>query len=248
MVLALLRPGRIVSLVVVAALAVGGWWTWGRLHRSPEASLAAAIRSVKASPGEIGRPAAGVYKMRLAGTEDIGIGPLTVNRSLPHEALVVVTGTAGGRQIDLRLSADESEAWRVDPTGRIGHARSLSVGVLGHAHAFAGTATPPVTLIAPRLRAGSRWRSTFVVDQIAFDRTSRVLQVGHYVLGGIAFPAYEIEVKETATGTLNGTTTTRGWFLPRLGLYGYLTIVRQYDGLISEQLHATLTLLSQNPA
>jgi hypothetical protein len=249
MVLALLRPGRIVSLVLLAAIAVGVWWTWGRLHRSPEASLAAAIRTVKTAPRGDGRPAAGVYRMRLSGTEEIGIGPLTVDRSLPHQALVVVTGTSGGgREVDLRLSADESEAWQVDPTGRIGRARSLSVGVLGRTHAFSGSATPVVTLIAPKLRAGTRWRSTFVADQIAFDRTSRVLQVGHYVVGGVSFPAYEIEAKETATGALNGTTTTRGWFLPRLGLYGRLTIVRQYDGLITSQLHASLILLSQNPA
>jgi hypothetical protein len=249
MVLALLRPGRIVSLALLAAIAVGGWWTWGRLHRSPEASLTAAIRTVKAAPAELGRPAAGVYRMRLAGTEQIGIGPLTVDRSLPRQALVVVAGAAGGgRQIQLRLSADESESWLVDVTGRIGRARSLSVGVLGRTHAFAGTAHPAVMLIPPRLRAGTRWRSTFVADQIAFDRTSRVLRVGHYALGGVPFPAYEIEVRETATGALNGTTTTSGWFLPRLGLYGQLTIVRQYDGLIASELHASLTLLSQTPA
>jgi hypothetical protein len=249
MVLALLRPGRIVFLVLVAAIAVGGWWLWGRLHRSPEASLTAAIRSVKAAPSAAGIPAAGVYRMRLSGTEQIGIGPLTFDRSLPRQALLVVTGTSGGgREVELRLSADEAEAWRVDRTGRIGRARSLSVGVLGHTHAFAGAATPAVTLVAPKLRAGSRWHSTFVADQIAFDRTSRVRQVGHYVLGGVSFPAYEIEAKETATGALNGTTTTRGWFLPRLGLYSTLVMVRQYDGLITSQLHATLTLLSQNPA
>src|SRR5215218_7067933 len=114
MLFAFLRPGKIISLAILVAIVGGAWWAWGRLHRSEPASRSAALGDVRDAKGEAAKiPAAGVYVYAAGGDERIGLGPLSVGRKLPTDQLLVVTPSPNSRFVDLRVSTDHSEGWRI---------------------------------------------------------------------------------------------------------------------------------------
>src|SRR5947209_7947388 len=109
----LLRPGRLISLAILAGLGFGGWWGWHRLHRSDPASEVVALRQVRKAGTAVGKPLVGVYRYKDSGTDRVGVGPVALSRTLPGRALLVVSVIAGGgRTIDWRLSTDDSEGWQ----------------------------------------------------------------------------------------------------------------------------------------
>ena len=131
MLFAFLRPGKIISLAILVAIVGGVWWAWGRLHRSDTASASAALADVRDAKGTTtGIPATGVYHYAAGGDERIGFGPLCVGRALPKDALLVVSPSPNSRFLDLRLSSDHSEGWRIQNSdaGVKGIARTIKVG------------------------------------------------------------------------------------------------------------------------
>ena len=91
------------------------------------------------------------------------------------------------------------------------------------------------------------WRATYVAADVAFDRRSRIVASRPLKVDGATYTGFLVEATETATGALSGTEITRGWYVPRLGLFTSLKIDRRYDGVIVDRLSATLGLVSATP-
>jgi hypothetical protein len=249
-VFAFLRPGKIISLAILVAIIGGAWWGWGRLHRSEAASRSAALGAVRDAKGNApGVPPTGVFQYASGGDERIGFGPLSVGRKLPKVALLVVTPSPNSRFVDLRLSGDHSEGWRIQTSeaGVKGIARTIRVGTFGYTREVSGTAVPPVLLRPARFRRGLKWQSVYKVGAIVFRRESSVVGRQTLTIGGRPVRTWVIQTKETVTGALHGDETRKEWWSPTLGLDVRIEWHRNLDGKIVNIVSDTLELRSLGP-
>jgi hypothetical protein len=246
-----LRPGRIIALLILVGLGIGGWWAWGRLHRSGPASESDAVAAVRQSSRPLaGLPRAGVYRYDQAGSERIGLGPLTVGRQLPERALLaVIPGTGAERELRVEFSEDHAETWtvRVGTAGWRGYERSLHIGTVGYGKTISGPATPPVLLRPRKLKAGTRWETIYQVSGIVFRRTSRVIRREVVDVAGVAVPTWVIESSETLTGTLHGDESSTAWWAPTLGVDVRVEWHRNFDGAVVNIVSDTLRLTDASP-
>jgi hypothetical protein len=250
MLFAFLRPGKIISLAILVALVGGGWWAWGRLHRSDPASDSAALAAVRdAKGGANGIPLTGVYQYASGGDERIGLGPLSVGRKLPKDALLVVSPSPNSRFVDLRVSSDHTEGWRIQTgeAGVKGIARTIQVGTLGYTREVSGTAVPPVLLRPTKFRRGLQWQSVYKVGGIVFRRESSVVGRQTVTIGGRAVRTWVIQTRETVTGALHGDETRKEWWSPSLGVDVRVEWHRNLDGSIVNIVSDTLELKTLTP-
>lgn len=250
MLFALLRPGKIISLAILVAIVGGAWWAWGRLHRSEPASRSSALGAVRDAKGEAERvPAAGVYVYAAGGDERIGLGPLSVGRKLPTDQLLVVTPSPNSRFVDLRVSTDHSEGWRIQTSaaGIKGIARTIRVGTLGYTREVSGNAVPPVLLRPAKFRRGLKWQSVYKVGAIVFRRESAVVDRETLTIGGRQVRTWVIQTKETVTGALHGDETRKEWWSPSLALDVKVEWHRNLDGKIVNIVSDALVLRSLTP-
>jgi hypothetical protein len=250
MVFAFLRPGKIISLAILVAIVGGGWWAWGRLHRSYPASDSSALAAVRDAKGSAnGIPLTGVYQYASGGDERIGLGPLSVGRRLPKVALLVVSPSPNSRFADLRVSSDHTEGWRIQiaDAGIKGIARTIRVGTLGYTREVSGNAVPPVLLRPAKFRRGLKWQSVYKVGAIVFRRESNVLGRQTVTVAGRTVRTWVIQTKETVTGALHGDETRKEWWSPSLGLDVRVEWHRNLDGSIVNIVSDTLELKTVSP-
>jgi hypothetical protein len=250
MLFAFLRPGKIISLAILVAVVGGGWWAWGRLHRSDAASRSAALATVRDAKGPAtGVPQTGVYQYASGGDERIGLGPLSVGRKLPRTALLVVSPSPNSRFADLRLSGDHSEGWRIQTSdaGVKGIARTIRVGTLGYTREVSGDAVPPVLLRPAKFRRGLKWQSVYKVGAIVFRRESSVLARQTVTVAGHPLRTWVIQTRETMTGALHGDETRKEWWSPTLALDVRIEWHRNLDGTIVNIVSDTLELKTVEP-
>jgi hypothetical protein len=251
-VLFFLRPGRLISLAMLVAIVGGGWWAWGRLHRSDPASVSDALASVRhAGKAGAGAPAAGVYPLISRGTERIGLGPLTVARTLPATALLVVTAAPGGeREVVLQLSTDHSEGVRehLGADGLYGVYRTLRLGTVGYTREITGEISPPVLLYPKALKVGAKWTSRYAMTGIVFVRDSKVSGKATVSVGGKPVKTWVIDTTETVTGIIHGADHLREWFAPTLGLAVRATFARTLDGTIVNVVQDGFDMASTTPS
>jgi hypothetical protein len=251
MLFAFLRPGKIISLAILVAIVGGGWWAWGRLHRSDPASDSAALAAVRDAKGSAnGAPLTGVYHYASGGDERIGLGPLSVGRKLPKDALLVVSPAPSSRFVDLRVSSDHTEGWRIQigGAGVKGIARTIRVGTFGYTRQVSGDAVPPVLLRPAKLRRGLKWQSVYKVGAIVFRRESDVIGRQTVTIAGRALRTWVIQTRETVTGALHGDETRKEWWSPSLGLDVRVEWHRNLDGSIVNIVSDTLELKALSPA
>lgn len=248
----LLRPLRIISLLLLLAIVGSVWWGWRRVHRSDAPSAKAAVASVARETATVaGVPRPGVYLYAAVGTERIGIGPLTVGRKLPSQALLVVRPRGGvGRTVEWQLSGDHSESWQTvtGATGIRGTQRKLRIGTFGVNHTVSGAAQPPVMLYPRRMKVDQAWESVYRVSGIVFHRTSRVQRKDSIPVGGVPVKVYVIAIAETVTGTLHGQDQITEWYAPSLGIPVRAEWHRTLDGTVVNVLTEALVLKSLSPA
>jgi hypothetical protein len=246
-----MRLFRLIPLLILIAIVGGAWWGWKRLHHSDAASVSAAEAAVSKSKATVaGAPRPGVYRYAGNGHERIGIGPLTVARSLPAQALLVVRPlTPTTRDVEWQLSADHIESWQTvtGVAGIRGTSRTLKVGTLGFSQSVSGAAQPAPLLYPRKLKPNQSWSSTYHVSGIVFLRANHVVAEQTMTVAGSAEKVFEIQTKETVTGTLHGTDTFTQWYSPTLGVPVKLAWQRDLDGAVVNILGDTLTLTSVTP-
>ena len=246
-----LRPGRIISLAILVAIVGGGWWAWGRVHRSSSPSESEARSAVRAAPRTlVGVPKAGVWRYSSGGHERIGLGPISVGRDLPGRALVVVTALRNGeRSVETLLSSDHSEAWHVTPgaDGLVGSFREVSIGTIGYRTSISGKTTPSVLLVPKHLRVGQTWKGQYAVTGIVFLRSSKVLRRETVAVGGVPVRTWVIATTETLTGVVHGEDALKEWWSPDLGLAVKISWHRRFQGSVINGVDDTLGLGSLLP-
>ncbi len=250
MLFAFLRPGKIISLAILVAIVGGAWWGWGRLHRSEPASRSEALGAVRDAKGQdSGIPKTGIYVYASGGDERIGLGPLSVGRTLPSDQLLVVTSSPNSRFVDLRVSGDHSEGWRIQTSdaGIKGIARTIKVGTFGYTREVSGNAVPPVLLRPAKFRRGLKWQSVYKVGAIVFRRESAVVGRETLTIGGRPVRTWVIQTKETVTGALHGDETRKEWWSPSLAVDVRVEWHRNLDGKIVNIVSDTLEMRSLDP-
>ena len=251
------RPKRIVAVVAVvilAALAVGAYMLWSGAHSSTAVNENGALaefraQNVAATTPRVGQPASGVYRYAVTGKEKAGSGVLSAERSLPAEALYIITPIAGGYHEDLRLSEEHVEEanFLVNATGNTATWRRTKITFLGVGADDRDPVEPPSLDHPAALKVGATWGGTYKLGGLTTAYNGTVTGKDTVQVAGKAVPVFVIQTKSTFTGSTPGTRTdTIGWS-PALSLPVSWTITQKTGGSSDYTINADMTLVSGTP-
>jgi hypothetical protein len=224
--------------LVLAAVAVAGVYLL--VHGSSMATPASAPARIQAAlaPGVLPRP--GVYVYAQTGYERAKLGPLTIRRRFPAQALLVVSGSGHVVQTEWRYSKQHLEATRVrvTPAGSYTlweRTRLQLIVVDDEAHA-----TRPVTLSLPaRLHVGQAWTQRYSVNGISTVSRNRIVR--RTKLDGK--PVFVETADSVVTGAHPGTERDVDWVDLSTGLDLRETIDRKVSGAFPYEMHVDVQYL-----
>ncbi len=250
------RPLRLVALVVLLAVAGGAYWLWQGANSSTAVSQDGALAEFRAkgvsdAPPAPGVPAAGVYRFRASGTESAGSGVLSASRSLPPEAVYVITPKAGGYHEDLRLSEEHVEEadFAVGERGASATWRRTKITFLGIGEDDRDAVEPPsFDHPAPsRFAVGRSWKGAYRLGDLRVAYTGKVTGRETAELDGRTIPVFVIRTDSTFTGSTPGTRTDVLRWSPELSLPVTWSITQETGGDAEFAMDAELTLVSGVP-
>jgi hypothetical protein len=233
---------RRLVLAGVAVVAIAAAVAYLLVHRSTKATPATAPAVVQSTLARGVLPRPGVYVYAQTGYEQAKIGPLTIRRKFPAQALVVVSGTGHVVQTEWRYSKQHLEASRVrvTPSGSYTlwqRTRLQLVVTDDEAHA-----TRPVTLSLPaRLHVGEAWTQRYSVNGITTVSRNRI--TGRTTLEGK--PVFVEVATSVVTGAHPGTERDVDWIDPVSGLDLRETIDRRIGGSFPYEMHVAERFLSK---
>ena len=249
--LSLLRPTRIILIVLLAA-AFFGWRYWDGLHHSNSVGQDTALASFRKAPGGgavPGMPLPGVYTYRQSGSEHAGLGPAGLDRTLPSSAQLVVRRISGGYEEERLLSGDHVEGARYRLTAdgrRLTWVRTkLSFGVYDRDDA---RSTNPDPLTMPRRpRAGQTWTERYRTGNLPVVAVSRVLRSESLPVDGLAVPVLVVETHTITAGAHPGDQRETVWWSPARALVIRSALTRRVRGVVSLDVTANLELEHLRP-
>jgi len=251
------RPKRIiavVAVVVLAGLAVGAYMLWSGAHSSTAVSENGALAEFRAqhvatTTPRVGQPASGVYRYAVTGKEKAGNGVLSAERSLPAEALYIITPIAGGYHEDLRLSEEHVEEahFLVNATGNTATWRRTKITFLGVGADDRDAVEPPSLDHPAALKVGATWGGTYKLGSLTTKYTGTVTGKDTVQVAGAAVPVFVIQTKSTFTGSTPGTRTDTISWSPKLSLPVAWTITQKTGGSSDYTINAGMTLVSGTP-
>lgn len=251
------RPRRlvaIIALVVLVALAVGAYILWNNAQTSTAANEGGALAEFRAkgvsdTTARAGVPASGVYRYLVTGSESAGSGVLSAERSLPAEAVYIISPIAGGYHEDLRLSEEhvEEARFRVDDAGTFATWRRTKVTFLGIGEDDR-TPVEPASLDHPAtLKVGAKWGGTYRMGDVETTYTGTVTAKETAQVDGSPVPVYVIQTKSRFTGSTTGTRTDTLRWSPKLSLPVAWTITQKTGGSSDYRIDAQMKLASGTP-
>jgi hypothetical protein len=250
------RPLRLVALVAVIGIAGGVYWVWHGAHTSTAVSQDGVLAEYRAkgvsdAPPAPGVPASGVYRYRATGTESAGSGVLSASRSLPAEAVYVITPTAGGYHEDLRLSEEHVEEadFAVGERGASATWRRTKITFLGIGEDDRDSVEPPAfDHPAPsKFSVGRSWKGTYRLGDLDVAYTGKVTGRETAQLDGTAVEVFVIRTDSTFRGSTPGTRTDVLRWSPELSLPVAWSITQKTGGDAEFAIDADLTLVSGVP-
>ena len=227
----MIRKLLLAGLLLIAAVVAG---TYVLVHKSSKATPATAPARVETSlaPGVL--PRAGVYLYAQTGYERAKLGPLTIRRAFPAQALLVVSGNGHVVQTEWRYSKQHLEASRVRVTSTGSYTlwqrtRLQLIVVDDEAHA-----TVPVTLSLPaRLHVGQAWTQRYSVNGVSTVSRNRIVR--HAIFDGK--PVFVETADSVVTGAHPGTERDVDWIDLSTGLDLRETIDRKIGGAFPYEMH-----------
>jgi hypothetical protein len=251
------RPRRLVAIiavVVLAAVAVGAFILWNNAQTSTAANEGGALAEYRAkgitdTAPRAGVPASGVYRYTVTGSESAGTGPLTAERSLPPEAVYMISPIAGGYHEELRLSEEhiEEARFRVDPDGTYATWRRTKITFLGIGEDDRTPVDPPSLDHPNPLKVGAKWGGTYTMGDIETTYTGTVTGKDTVQVDGAAVPVFVIQTKSAFTGPTPGTRTDTISWSTKLSLPVAWTITQKTGGSSDYQIDASMKLASGTP-
>jgi hypothetical protein len=248
------HPFRTASVVLVAVLVGVGYWFWHGIHSSTPADSAAAVSEFRVSAtseaaSRPGVPAPGVYRFRQSGEEKAGVGPLSVSRSLPDEAVYIVWPTAGGYQEDLRMSKEHVEEVRFSVDGTGSHAvwRRTKVTFAGIGEDDRDAVTPPSLDHPSDLSVGRTWSGRYRLGRMTVDFEASVIGKETAAIDLTSLPVFVIRTRSEFEGPISGTRTDTFSWAPSVSLPVRWSIQQSTTGEAEFAMDANLELESAVP-
>lgn len=203
---------------MLAVLAVAGGLLWREAGRSdpvPEAEVIDDLREDGVAATN-GGPKPGVYRLRVAGDEDGGAGPIRVSRELPAEGTVAVSGTDDGWEVLTTYSRQHIEAARYRRDGDAVRMTWRRVDVTFGIGRDDRRDIEGVARLVPAIdpAPGTRWADRYTTGSLVNTVENRVLRRDRLVIGGDAVDTVVIASTTTTTGALAGTRRETLWWSP----------------------------------
>lgn len=177
--------------------------------RAPAATTATPIGR---SPG----PEPGVYTYAQRGRESGGVGPVSLARSLPGRARLIVAPEGSGWSEELVLAEQHIEAvhLRLREGAIVETWRRSDVTFLGIGRDDRREVSPPALRLPARPEPGDTWTSRHSTGTIAMVLRGEVLRREPVSVAGRAVPALVVRTVTTSSGTHPGTRTDTIWWSP----------------------------------
>ena len=248
------RPLRLVALVAVIGIAGAVYWVWHGAHTSTAVSQDGVLAEYRAkgvsdAPPAPGVPASGVYRFTATGTESAGSGVLSASRSLPAEAVYVITPTAEGYHEDLRLSEEHVEEARfaVGARGASATWRRTKITFVGIGSDDRDAVEPPSFDHPAKFAVGRTWKGAYRLGDLKVAYTGKVTGRETAQLDGKTIPVFVIRTDSSFTGSTPGTRTDVLRWSPDLSLPVTWSITQETGGDAEFAIDADLTLVSGVP-
>lgn len=206
------RPFRLLALIALVGVGVGGYVLWTGAHSSTAADQDGALADYRAlgvtdTTARPGTPAPGVYRYRATGTERAGSGVVSAERPLPAEAVYIISPIAGGYHEDLRLSEEHVEEANYAVSGDAVNAlwRRTKVTFLGVGTDDRSDVTPASIDHPVRFTVGRTWTGRYRLGNLAVTYTGRVGSKTTATVGGEKIPVYVMRTDSRYAGPTPGT-------------------------------------------
>lgn len=249
------RPLRLVALIALVGVGLGGYVIWSSAHSSTAADQDGALADYRAlgvtdSTPLPGTPAPGVYRYRATGTESAGSGVVSAERPLPKQAVYIISPIAGGYHEDLRLSEEHVEEARyaVSDTAVTAVWRRTKVTFLGVGTDDRSDVTPASVDHPRSFSVGKTWGGRYTLGELGVEYRGRVVSKGTATLDGTSIPVVVLRTESTFTGATPGTRTDLIEWSPALSLPVTWAITQKTGGDATFAIDAALTLESGTPA
>jgi hypothetical protein len=248
------HPVRIVALVALVAVAVGGFVLWHRVGSSTPADTGGAVAAfrqqhIPAGARPDGVPAYGVYRFAVTGHESAGNGMLTASRPLPREAVYVIDPLAGGYHENLELSAEHIEEARyaVGSEGAKATWRRTKITFLGVGADDRDAVTPAALDHPATFAVGRSWGGRYHLGKLGVSYRSRVTGTDTAMLDGKRIPVFVFRTQATFTGPTPGSRTDVVKWSPELNMPVAWHITQKTGGSADYAIDADMTLVSGTP-
>jgi hypothetical protein len=240
--------------VVIVAVVVAGFLFWRTLDDTDPVKVSDALAEYRESPTpgapRPGLPAAGVYEYRVTGSERLARGPISIDRTLPEIAPMIVRRTGDGYETDVRYSEDHTELSRYDlrPQGAFVTFARTVVSIPLTTTTRDREWTPPLLRLPLRPEVGQRWGGPFTAGDLELQIRTQVVRRETVEAGGRTVrDVFVIRSRQAITGEYTGARTETFWYSPRTGLIVRYAIDSELNGPTDFDITAEQALRSLTP-
>lgn len=249
------RPFRLLALIALVGVGVGGYVLWTGAHSSTAADQDGALADYRAlgvtdTSTKPGAPAPGVYRYRATGTERAGSGVVSAQRPLPAQAVYIVSPIPGGYHEDLRFSEEHVEEanYAVSADAVTALWRRTKVTFLGVGTDDRSDVTPASIDHPTRFTVGRTWGGRYHLGALAVSYTGRVVSKGTATLDGAKIPVYVMRTESTYSGATPGTRVDTISWSPEHSLPVTWKVQQKTGGTAEFAISAELQLESATPS
>jgi hypothetical protein len=244
----------IIAVVVILVIVIGGFLFYRAASDAEEESVDVALEEFRAeNPATAapapGLPAMGVYDLAVTGEESISRGPISITRTLPERAPLIIRYQPQGYETESRYSDQHTEWVRYDLRADGAYAdwaqTKVSAAAVSRTQPRDWHPQPLRLPVAPRV--GQTWAGDYRSGDLRVRIESEVLRRDTVAVGQESVPVAVIRSTQTISGEYDGTRTEHFWYAPASALVARYQIESSLDGPVDLDFTADQTLTSLTP-